>query len=77
MHVCHLGCISPRFIVDEAKRYERERIANKSTYWILFELTWRDFFFYQVTKYGNEIFKAGGARKVHKFWNTNPDLIAR
>ncbi|KAK9099752.1 hypothetical protein Scep_023182 [Stephania cephalantha] len=27
------GCLSPRFVYEEVKRYEKERIANDSTYW--------------------------------------------
>ena len=38
------GCISPRLIAAECGRYERERVKNKSTYWLVFELIWRDFF---------------------------------
>ncbi|CAI5477773.1 unnamed protein product [Closterium sp. Yama58-4] len=36
------GCISARFIHSEVLRYEKERVANESTYWVLFELIWRD-----------------------------------
>lgn len=39
-----LGCISPRTIYAELKRYEAARTANKSTYWVEFELLWRDYF---------------------------------
>ena len=39
-----LGCLSPKMIYAEIKRYEDERGANKSTYWLFFELLWRDFF---------------------------------
>ncbi|KAH9616421.1 hypothetical protein KSS87_023285 [Heliosperma pusillum] len=28
----------------QVKRYEKERVANDSTYWVLFELIWRDYF---------------------------------
>jgi deoxyribodipyrimidine photo-lyase len=38
------GCLSPRLAAAEVRRYEAARGANKSTYWLLFELTWRDFF---------------------------------
>merc|ERR1712054_715838 len=48
-----LGCISPRRIWKEAQRYERERAKNKSTYWLIFELTWRDFFVYMGLTQGN------------------------
>ena len=32
------GCLSPRLLYEEVKRYERERRKNKSTYWITHEL---------------------------------------
>lgn len=38
------GCLSPRSIYHELQRYEATRTANKSTYWVVFELIWRDFF---------------------------------
>ncbi|XP_059070962.1 cryptochrome DASH, chloroplastic/mitochondrial isoform X2 [Cryptomeria japonica] len=53
------GSISPRYINEEVKRYERERVANASTYWILFELMWRDYFRFISIKYGNSIFHLG------------------
>lgn len=39
-----LGCISPRYIVEQIDKYEVTRVANDSTYWLFFELLWRDFF---------------------------------
>lgn len=38
-----LGCISPRTIYHKVKQYEAQRTANKSTYWVIFELLWRDY----------------------------------
>lgn len=38
------GCLSPRTIYHQVKKYEEQRTANKSTYWVIFELIWRDFF---------------------------------
>lgn len=38
------GCLSPRTIYHEVKKYEAQRVANKSTYWVIFELIWRDYF---------------------------------
>lgn len=39
------GCLSPRTVYHEIKRYERQTgTANKSTYWVIFEMIWRDFF---------------------------------
>ena len=39
------GCLSPRSVYYDIKRYERQTgTANKSTYWVVFELIWRDFY---------------------------------
>lgn len=54
------GCLSPKMIYHEIKRYERERVSNESTYWLFFELLWRDFFRLLGKKYGNRIFLKGG-----------------
>lgn len=54
------GCISPRQIWQEIKKYEKERIANESTYWLIFELLWRDFFRFTAKKYGNRLFYPSG-----------------
>lgn len=56
------GCLSPRFVFHEVKRYERERIANDSTYWLIFELIWRDFFRFVALKFGTRLFKPSGIK---------------
>merc|ERR1719375_1288623 len=53
-----LGCISPRRVWMEAQRYEKERTKNKSTYWLIFELTWRDFFIYMGLTQGDSLLDA-------------------
>jgi deoxyribodipyrimidine photo-lyase len=63
-----LGCISPRCIYEEVQRYERERIANDSTYWLVFELLWRDFFRFVARKYDTALFRRNGIMNVNKKW---------
>lgn len=58
------GCISARYIYSQVKKYEAERVSNESTYWLIFELLWRDYFKYVGKKYGNAIFNQGGIRNV-------------
>ncbi len=58
-----LGCISPRKIYEEIKKYERQRIKNDSTYWLIFELIWRDYFRFVAKKYGAKIFSLEGTGK--------------
>lgn len=45
-----LGCISPKEIYEEVKNYERVFGANDSTYWLIFELLWRDYFGFSMQK---------------------------
>lgn len=60
------GCISAKMIYSELKRYEQARGENESTYWVFFELLWRDYFRLMGKKHGNAIFqKAGLARAVN------------
>ena len=42
------GCLSPRHVYAELIKYESARVANKSTYWIRFELLVRDWFRWYV-----------------------------
>jgi deoxyribodipyrimidine photo-lyase len=63
-----LGCLSPRWVHAEAERYERERVANDSTYWLVFELRWRDFFQFQFVKHGARFFQPGGIRENDREW---------
>ncbi|WKN40990.1 DASH family cryptochrome [Tunicatimonas pelagia] len=62
------GSLSPRTIYEEVKRYEQQRVKNKSTYWLVFELLWRDYFRFIAKKYGNSIFQFGGIQ------DKSPDL---
>ncbi len=54
------GCITPRQIYEEVEHYENQRHDNKSTYWMKFELIWRDFFAYVARKAGDRLFHPGG-----------------
>ncbi|MFC6785667.1 DASH family cryptochrome [Halobaculum halobium] len=56
------GCLSPRYVHAAVDRYEHERVSNDSTYWLVFELLWRDFFQFQFAKHGADFFGQGGIR---------------
>jgi len=58
-----VGALSPREIMVELKQYEVERGANESTYWIYFELMWREYFKLYSLKYGGAIFELGGIQQ--------------
>ncbi|CAN0296193.1 unnamed protein product, partial [Chrysoparadoxa australica] len=55
-----LGCLSPRQLMAEIQRFEREVVANESTYWLGFELLWREFFRWILRAYGGRLFRRAG-----------------
>jgi deoxyribodipyrimidine photo-lyase len=57
------GCISARSIHDQVEKYEKDVHKNVSTYWMKFELIWRDYFRYSARKHGAKIFKLGGIQE--------------
>ena len=58
-----LGCISPKIIYHEIKNYESTNVANESTYWLVFELLWRDYFYFMMRKYPTHFFTPNGINK--------------
>ena len=62
------GCLSPRLIYDEIQKYETERVKNDSTYWLVFELLWRDYFRFIAAKHGQRIFYLSGLQKIALPW---------
>jgi deoxyribodipyrimidine photo-lyase len=57
-----MGCISPRAIYHEIKKYELQFGANESTYWLVFELLWRDFFRFMFKKHQTKFFLYSGIK---------------
>ncbi|KAJ3101525.1 hypothetical protein HDU96_009941 [Phlyctochytrium bullatum] len=55
-----VGALSPRHVVHELQRVERARGSNDGTYWLWFELLWRDYFKFVALKHGNKIFFLNG-----------------
>lgn len=73
-----MGCLSPREIYHEIKRYEEQYGSNKSTYWLIFELLWRDYFRFMMKKHGNKLFLKNGIKNVPaKLPKHNPELLKR
>ena len=55
-----LGCISARTIAAELTAYEQFHGANDGTYWLWFELLWRDYFRFLHFKYGKQLYRLKG-----------------
>jgi deoxyribodipyrimidine photo-lyase len=71
------GCISPRQIYEEVQRYEDERVSNKSTYWMTFELIWRDFHTFASWKAGDRLFHPGGPAGKNPDWREYDEAFER
>lgn len=65
------GSISARQIYWQVKRFEKEVKKNQDTYWLIFELIWRDYFKYVSLKHGNAIFFQGGILEKEYDWHHN------
>ena len=65
------GCLSPRKVYWQVKKYESERKSNVSTYWLIFELIWRDYFYYSYLRHGTEYFMPGGIQGEERSWRTD------
>jgi deoxyribodipyrimidine photo-lyase len=63
-----LGCLSPRYIYQQVQQYESQRVKNDSTYWLVLELLWRDFFHFVAQKHGDRLFYQSGLRGVKLPW---------
>lgn len=66
-----LGLISPRMIYWQLKKVEETIKKNQSTYWIWFELLWRDYFYYLHLQKGDQFFSVEGIMHVKKNWQEN------
>ena len=78
------GNLSPRMVYYECQKYEEERVKNKSTYWVIFELLWRDYFRFYLASIGDRIFyQYGDLGKQPDFqgqlpkWSYNENIFQR
>ena len=54
------GALSPRTLYAALKSHEASQGANESTYWIWFELLWRDYFRFLHLQHGARLYRAAG-----------------
>ena len=58
------GCLSAVQVYWVIKKYEEERVANESTYWLFFELLWREFFRFVSRLNGPKLFWRSGIKEA-------------
>lgn len=54
------GAISPRRAMADLRAFEREHGANDGSYWLWFELLWRDYFRFLHLQHGATFYRARG-----------------
>ena len=65
------GSISARTIYWQLQEFEQQVVKNEDTYWLVFELIWRDYFKYVALKHGDLIFKIDGILGKQYDWKNN------
>lgn len=72
-----LGCLSPVKIYQDILRFENEIHQNVSTYWLKFELLWKEFFRYTSLRHGQLSFQIGGIQQKSATWSEDLDLLQK
>ncbi|MFK8139005.1 MAG: FAD-binding domain-containing protein [Bdellovibrionales bacterium] len=54
------GSLNVRYLFNRLKDFEEEYGSNKSTYWILFELLWREYFYHSGYHHQEALFSKNG-----------------
>jgi len=70
------GCLSPRYIWEQVCEFEARRLRNDSTYWLIFELLWRDYFRFIAHKHGRRLFRRSGLQGLRLDWKQDPERFA-
>ncbi|XLZ71259.1 DASH family cryptochrome [Massilia sp. SR12] len=54
------GALSARHVAQRLREFEAGQGASEGSYWLWFELLWRDYFKLLQLKYGKRLYRAGG-----------------
>ena len=71
------GSLSVREVAHAIFDFERDTEANESTYWLFFELLWREFFFWRGVVDDSRLFNFGGGSGKIRRCSFDPRNFAR
>lgn len=57
------GALSARMLYQQLQDFEAEHGANDGSYWIWFELLWRDYFRFLHLRFGTQLYRRSGLRQ--------------
>ena len=69
------GSVSAKYVFKLLREYETEVEKNDSTYWLYFELIWRDFFKYVSMQHKDKFFNKDGIYGKDKEWLDDKDVL--
>ena len=72
-----LGCLSPRTIYEQVKHYEETIKRNISTWWLIFEVVWRDYFTFKLMRFQNKVYHTSGIKDKPTTFENNEKLFEK
>ncbi len=72
-----LGCLSPRTIHEAVKNYEQNVKKNQSTWWLIFEIVWRDYFTFKLMRFQNKVYHTEGYTDKRQEFTNDMELFER
>jgi deoxyribodipyrimidine photo-lyase len=60
------GSLSAREVAETISEYERTETSNESTYWLWFELLWREYYYWYALKHGADLFRRDGVQRKRR-----------
>lgn len=60
------GSLSAREVAETIDEYERTETSNESTYWLWFELLWREYYYWYALKHGGNLFRRDGVQRKRR-----------
>lgn len=71
------GSVSARQIYNQLRKYEQQVKANESTYWLFFELLWREYFYWYGIEHKQRLFRIDGVQQKKPLTSFWPQRFAR
>ena len=60
------GSLSAREVAETIDKYERTETSNESTYWLWFELLWREYYYWYALRHGANLFRRDGVQRKRR-----------
>lgn len=65
------GCLSPKRVYQNILSMESKNTRNESSYWLFFELLWREYFQWLMLARGKELFTLQGLLDYERQWSND------